>query len=136
MGRLVRLASYTAMPVYFSIFVATSSLAAEAGVVVIPVDVGDYRFSPAEIEVTTGQPVQLRLRNTDRIVPHNFTLQDDASGLDLDINLAAGETRIVEFTPRKPGQYLFYCDKKLPFMKSHRKRGMEGTLTVIPAQRE
>jgi hypothetical protein len=26
----------------------------------------------------------------------------------------------------------FYCSKKLPFLKSHRERGMEGKLVVTP----
>ena len=30
------------------------------------------------------------------------------------------------------GTYTFYCNKKLPLMKSHRDRGMEGALVVVP----
>jgi hypothetical protein len=28
----------------------------------------------------------------------------------------------------QPGIYLFYCDKKLLFLPSHREKGMEGRL--------
>jgi len=99
----------------------------------VAVTLGDYAFSPAHIEVTAGQPVSLTLTNTDAITPHNFTLQDTDAGLDISSGVGAGKSVLVEFTPRVPGTYTFYCNKKLPFMKSHREHGMEGTLTVTPA---
>jgi len=91
---------------------------------------GDYQFVPDTFEVSTGQPVRLTLTNTDRITPHNFILEDEAAGLNIDINVSAGKTTTVEFTPTTPGSYTFYCSKKLPFMKSHQEKGMEGTLIV------
>ena len=94
---------------------------------------GDYAFSPAHLEVTVGTPVTLTLTNKDAITPHNFTLQDKSAGLDIDTDVGAGASRVVEFTPRAAGTYTFYCNKKLPFMKSHRERGMQGTLTVKQA---
>ena len=97
---------------------------------VITLTLGDYHFTPDRIEVTAGQPVQLTLTNTDTITPHNFIMQDEAAGLDIDIDVSAGKTATVEFTPVIPGDYSFYCSKKLPFMKSHQEKGMEGTLTV------
>jgi len=96
----------------------------------ITLTLGDYRFTPGTIEVTAGQSVQLTLTNTDRITPHNFIMKDEAAGLNIDIDVSAGKTSTVEFTPTIPGSYTFYCSKKLPFMKSHQEKGMEGTLTV------
>ena len=96
----------------------------------ITLTLGDYHFTPDTIEVTAGQPVQLTLTNTDTITPHNFILKDEAAGLDIDIDVSARKTSTVEFTPVTPGSYTFYCSKKLPFMKSHQQKGMEGTLTV------
>lgn len=93
---------------------------------------GDYRYTPDTIEVQAGRPVALTLTNTDALTPHNFTLQDAAAGLAIDTDISAGTTAVVNFTAVKPGTYRFFCDKKLPFMKSHRERGMEGTLRVIP----
>jgi plastocyanin len=93
----------------------------------------DYRFAPAQINIQAGQPVVLTLSNKDSLTPHNFTLQDAAAGLDIDANIAAGKSVVVEFTPRASGTYTFYCNKKLPLMKSHRDHGMQGTLTVTPA---
>jgi len=96
----------------------------------ITLTLGDYGFSPAHIEVTAGTPVVLTLTNTDAITPHNFTLRNTQAGLDIDTDVGAGRSVVVEFTPRVAGTYRFHCDKKLPFMKSHLAHGMEGTLVV------
>jgi plastocyanin len=96
----------------------------------ITLTLGDYRFTPDTIEVTAGQPVRLTLTNVDTITPHNFIMNDEAAGLNIDTSVSAGKTTTVEFTPTTPGSYTFYCSKKLPFMKSHQEKGMEGTLTV------
>jgi len=99
----------------------------------ISLSLGDYHFTPDTLEVQAGRPVVLTLTNTDTLTPHNFTLQVAAAGLDIDTNVSAGSTSVVRFTPVKPGSYTFFCNKKLLFMKSHRERGMEGILRVIPA---
>jgi plastocyanin len=102
----------------------------------IPVKMGDYRFKPDTVRVQTGETVQLELTNTDSLTPHNFTLKAEAAGLNVDTEVSAGKTEVVDITPRAPGSYKFYCNKKLIFMKSHRDRGMEGTLVVAPAGSE
>lgn len=121
---------------FLPVFVAVDSYATDSDTQIITVELGDYRITPSEIEIPAGSTVQLQLTNTDAVVPHNFSLKDEPAGLNIDVNLSAGATQLVELTPMKPGSYRFYCDKKLPFMKSHRKRGMEGTLTVTPTHPE
>jgi plastocyanin len=106
--------------------------AGESDVPVVTVTLGDYAFKPAEIKLKAGQPVILELTNTDRITPHNLTLEDAAAGLRIDVDVSGGKTERVELTPTVPGTYTFYCSKKLPFMKSHREHGMEGHLVVTP----
>ena len=96
----------------------------------VTLTLGDYQFTPDIFEITAGQPVRLTLTNTDTITPHNFIMKDEAAGLNIDIDVSAGKTSTIEFTPTTPGSYTFYCSKKLPFMKSHQEKGMEGTLTV------
>ncbi len=96
----------------------------------ITLTLGDYRFDPDTLEVRAGQPVALTLINKDGITPHTFILKNAAAGLDIDTGVSAGSTTTIEFTAEIPGTYTFYCSKKLPFMKSHRARGMEGTLIV------
>lgn len=103
---------------------------------IIPVKMGDYRFKPDTIKIQAGETIQLELTNTDSLTPHNFTLKAEAAGLNVDTDVSAGKTEVVDITPLAPGSYKFYCNKKLIFMKSHRDRGMEGTLVVAPAGSE
>ena len=42
----------------------------------------------------------------------------------------------VRFTPVRPGRLTFFCDKKLLFFKSHREKGMTGTIEVREASPE
>ena len=106
--------------------------AADADAQQITVHLGDYRFHPDTIEVAAGRPIELTLINDDKITPHNFTLKESAAGLDLSANVSAGESTTLRFTPQTAGTYPLYCNKKLPFLKSHRERGMEGKLVVKP----
>lgn len=107
--------------------------AADAESQLVTVHLGDYRFHPDAIEVVAGRPVEMTLVNDDKITPHNFTLKEPNAGIDLDAAVSAGESTTLRFTPQTAGSYIFYCNKKLPFMKSHRERGMEGKLVVRPA---
>jgi len=113
---------------YFQAFTLHAS--AEEAPQAVTLALGDYRFDPISIEVQSGRPIILTLINTDGITPHDFTLHDEATGLDIDTSVSAGSTAVISFTPEVPGTYTFYCSKKLPFMKSHRAHGMEGTLVV------
>jgi plastocyanin len=98
---------------------------------VIVVTLGDYRYHPQDIQLYVDQPVLLRLVNTDTFTPHTFTLPDDSDGLDVDVDIPAGETVEVNLMPLVAGSHTFYCTNTLPFMDSHREKGMEGRLTVI-----
>jgi plastocyanin len=97
----------------------------------IALNLGEYRFTPPQLEVVAGEPLVLRLTNTDSLTPHNLSLA--GGGLELDVDVPAGQTLTVEITPREPGRHDFFCNKKLPFLKSHHERGMEGVLLVRPA---
>ena len=99
---------------------------------IIEVKLGGYRYMPKDIELVIDQPVILRLINTDSYTPHNFTLQDSSDGLDVDVDVPAGETVDVQLMGLWPGSHTFYCKNKLLFMDSHREKGMEGILTVVP----
>jgi len=113
--------------------VPLAARAADADAQQVTVHLGDYRFQPETIEVVAGRPVELTLVNDDKITPHNFTLKEPAAGLDLSANVSGSESTTLRFTPQTAGTYPLYCNKKLPFMKSHRERGMEAKLVVKPA---
>jgi len=101
----------------------------------IEIIVDSYSFEPDRITVTEGRPVELMLRSVTSMIPHNFTIDDPASGLDIDVDVPSGEDVTVTFTPVKAGEFKFYCDKKGMF-GSHLKKGMEGTIVVLPASSE
>jgi plastocyanin len=91
-----------------------------------------YSFTPGHLIVQAGRPVELTLTSVATLVPHNLTLKEPAAGLSIAQEVGPGQTAKVTFTPTKPGTYVFYCDKKLPFFPSHREQGMEGRLEVRP----
>ena len=62
-------------------------------------------FSPRLVKVPLGQKVKLRVRNIDTVM-HGFAIP--ALGIDAG-ELKAGHYAILEFTPKKPGKYDFYC---------------------------
>jgi plastocyanin len=96
----------------------------------IAITMGDYHYAPDVIEMDSGETIVLHVTNTDGITPHNFTLVDQPAGLDVDTDIGAGNSARIRLDPQQPGTYTWYCNKKLPFMKSHRDRGMQGTLVV------
>ncbi len=90
----------------------------------------DYRFHPNDLTAVVGYPVVLTLINPERITPHNFTLEQGVAE-PVSVDIGAGETKTVRFTPIAAGTYPFHCKSKLLWFKSHREHGMEGTLTVL-----
>ncbi|MGM0593485.1 MAG: cupredoxin domain-containing protein [Pseudomonadota bacterium] len=100
----------------------------------VSITMGDYAYMPETIRVHAGETITLNFTNNDSITPHNFILKHKDYGLDVELDVAAGEDESVTITPTTPGRYSYYCDKQLLFFKSHRERGMEGTLLVAPAE--
>jgi plastocyanin len=96
----------------------------------IEIVVDSYSFKPDHFTATAGKPVELTLRSVTSVVPHNFTIDDPESGLNVDVEIPAGKDVTVTLTPLKTGKFQFYCNKKGIF-GSHRKKGMEGTMEVI-----
>ena len=100
------------------------------GVQKVEIVVDSYSFNPDHFTVTAGKPVELTLRSVTSVIPHNFTIDDPASGLSVDVAVPAGKDVTVTFTPLKTGKFPFYCNKKGMF-GSHKKKGMVGTIEVI-----
>lgn len=95
----------------------------------VEIVVDSYSFTPDTIKVTAGRPVELMLRSVTSLIPHNFTIDDPASGLSLDVDIPSGEDVTVTFIPQNKGTFQFYCAKK-SILGSHLKKGMTGTLVV------
>ncbi|ARU57638.1 heme/copper-type cytochrome/quinol oxidase [Oleiphilus messinensis] len=96
----------------------------------IEIKLGDYQFDPAEIHVKAGQPVILKLTNTDMMTPHDFVLIDEAAGLNIEVSVSPKGSETIEIVPAKRGQFAFHCSKQLLFFASHQERGMAGKLIV------
>lgn len=87
-----------------------------------------FYFEPNRIVVKANQPVELKVRNGSWLVPHNLSLKASDGGLDLEADVhPLGGSRVLRFTPTRPGEYSFYCDKD-----EHMKKGMTGTVVVTP----
>ena len=100
------------------------------GIQRLAITLDSYSFAPAYIIVQSGTPVEFTLKNVSSLAPHSVKIDAPADGLDLYQDVEPGKTATLTFTPAKAGMYEFYCDKKLAFFPSHRKKGMIGKLEV------
>jgi plastocyanin len=100
------------------------------GVQRVTVLAGSYFFDPDQIIVKVDIPVEITIKKEPGITPHAFVIKEPEAGMDISEALST-EPKIITFTPKKTGEYPFYCDKKLLFFKSHREKGMEGIIEVI-----
>ncbi|MBI4561618.1 MAG: cupredoxin domain-containing protein [Candidatus Rokubacteria bacterium] len=89
----------------------------------VPLTVQKFAFSPARISVEAGDRVRVRVLAED--VTHGFQL------LHFGVNAGAiktGTTKVVEFTPDRPGEFPFYCSVRC----SPLHMALMGTLVVEP----
>ena len=98
------------------------------GVQRIEVIAHSYWFEPNRIVVKVNVPVELRAKNGSLVIPHNFTCLAPESGIRIDEGLGMlKDSEVATFTPTQTGEFPFFCDKG-----SHAKKGMTGTLVVVP----
>lgn len=107
---------------------AVAALAAEPQVIDVKMD--SYSFEPDKIVVKANLPVTLKVTNVATFLSHDLVIKAPEAGIDVKINLRGGKSGEVTFTPTKPGTYEMVCDKKPPFGKSHKEKGMHGMLIV------
>jgi plastocyanin len=103
--------------------------------VVITVQLSDYKFTPAEIDLDHGQTYVLRLVNsgtkahdlsakaffqTVTLAPGSAAAVQDGA-----VELAMGESADVSFTTGAPGSYEMHCTHPL-----HAMLGMKGRIVV------
>jgi hypothetical protein len=101
------------------------------GVQRVRVVAGGYFFKPSHIVVKVNVPVELVASREGGIIPHDLVIRAEDAGINVAQDLST-EARKIAFTPRKVGKYALYCSKEPPLMASHRERGMEGILEVVP----
>jgi plastocyanin domain-containing protein len=90
---------------------------------------GSFYFDPDYILVKVNVAVEVTIKKEAEITPHAFVIEAPEAGLHVKESLST-EPKVIKFTATKVGKYPFYCDKKFLFFKSHRERGMAGTLEV------
>lgn len=94
---------------------------------------GEYYFEPNHIVLKVNVPAELMVKkskDTSWFIPHDIVVKAPEAGIDFKVSLTT-EPQTVKFTPTKTGKYPFYCDKKPPFGKSHKDKGMEGVIEVV-----
>jgi plastocyanin domain-containing protein len=89
-----------------------------------------YYFDPNVIVVKVNVPVELKVKKAGGIAPHNIVIKAPDAGINIEESLST-EPKSIQFTPTKVGRYPFECTKRLLFFKSHKDRGMHGTLEVV-----
>lgn len=91
---------------------------------------GEYYYDPNYIVVKVNKPVELKIKKTGGFTPHDIIVKAPEAGINFSEAMDK-EPKIIKFTPTAIGKYPMYCGKKLPFVKSHRDRGMEGLIEVV-----
>jgi plastocyanin domain-containing protein len=91
---------------------------------------GGYYYDPNYIVVKVNKPVELTVKKEGGFTPHDIVVEAQEAGIDFSVSLDK-EPKTIKFTPTAVGKYPMYCSKKLPFVKSHRERGMEGMIEVV-----
>ncbi|HVS26696.1 MAG TPA: quinol oxidase [Burkholderiales bacterium] len=91
---------------------------------------GSYFFKPNRIVVKKNVPVELSVSLEPGIVPHSIVTKSPKAGIAFDESLSSSP-KIITFTATAAGEYAFYCKNKLPFLPSHREKGMHGVIEVV-----
>jgi plastocyanin len=112
------------------LYVLLPAVAVAAEPQVIEIRLERYAIKPDTLTVRSGQPVTLRVKNEASFIPHNLIINAPDAGINVKLNLAAGKSGEVSFTPNKAGSYEMLCDKAPPIGKSHKEKGMHGLLVV------
>lgn len=92
---------------------------------------GEYYFDPNYIVVKVNTPVELKVKKAEGYVPHDIAVKAPEAGIDFKADMGK-EWQSITFTPTKVGKYEMVCDKRLLWFKSHKDRGMDGFIEVVP----
>jgi len=92
----------------------------EATAKLVEVDLSVFKFTPKQIVLKVGEPVQFKITSKDTI--HSFTVKD----LGIDVELTPGGQKISDvFTPQQTGTFQITC--RIHSVSAY---GMEGFLVV------
>lgn len=91
---------------------------------------GSYFFKPERIRAQAGIPIELAVKAEPGVVPHRLVLENRAGKVFADVELSEKTRQVRLDLPA--GDYVFHCPTRLLMFRSHRERGMEGRLEVLP----
>ena len=109
---------------------AYTAIVDKDGVQHIRVIGGGYFFKPDRIVVKINIPVELSVSREPGMVPHSIVANAPEAGIVFDESLSSNP-KIIIFSAQATGEYSFYCKNKLPFLPSHREKGMQGIIEVV-----
>ncbi len=102
------------------------------GVQRVDITAGEYYFDPNYIAVKANIPVEFKVKKVPGYISHDIMVKAPDAGIDFKVDLSDKEAKAIKFTPTKVGKYTMECDKRFLFFKSHKERGMEGVIEVVP----
>ena len=91
---------------------------------------GEYYFDPNVVVVKINVPVELHVKKSGGVAPHDIVLKVPEAGIDFAESLDS-TVKIIKFTPTRAGAYPFECTQQFLFFKSHKDQGMHGVLEVV-----
>ena len=86
----------------------------------------EFKFEPAAFRLAAGQPVKLVLQNGGAEAHDLRAFELGAGGTDIQVFAGPGEQSSVEFTPGRPGVFVFICT-----ISGHEVKGMAGRVEVL-----
>lgn len=102
---------------------STSPINSDSNVSVVDyiIEMDEYSYSPALIQIESGETIQVKLTNKGNML-HNFVIDE----LNVDSGLlSSGKEKTITITGGSAGSYPFYCS-----VGNHRQLGMEGNFIV------
>lgn len=102
----------------------------EDGVQRVEIEAGEYFYDPNFIVVKVDVPVELNIRDVGGIASHDVAIEAPEAGIDFAEDFGS-EPVTIRFTPTRVGEYQFECTKRFLFFRSHKDRGMHGTIKVV-----
>lgn len=97
----------------------------------VRIEGGSDFYKPNHLIVKVNVPVEFTVSVEWGLIPHTLVIQSPEAGISVDEKLSS-DAKNIRFTPTAVGKYPFYGKNKSLFFKSHREKGMEGVLEVVP----
>ncbi len=113
-----------------SVAYAEQSRRVETSIQKVKILAGSYFFKPDQLTLKVNVPVELSVSKNSGFSPHTIMMDEKEAGMQFNHSLNSEPLKI-NFTPIRTGHFKFYCDQKILFFDSHRKKKMVGLIKVV-----